>query len=135
MFLACPSFTPWLRSATACGARPAVRMASLQLVGIAHYSSLVAPRPALSVSHPAGRSTAVSRVNDWIDRNGPIANADLRRIAEIDTLKASKLLKAWVEQGLLEPLPGRAKRMTAYIKPAQPAEQPSLLSEAEDNKL
>ena len=74
-------------------------------------------------------------VSDWVDRNGPIANADLCRIAGIDTLKASKLLKAWVEQGLLEPLPGRAKRMTAYIKPAQPAEQPSLLSEAEDNKL
>ena len=80
------------------------------------------------------RPTVWDEVSDWIDRNGPIANADLRRIAGVDTLKASKLLKAWVEQGLLEPLPHRAKRTTAYIKPEQPTEQPSLLSEAEDNK-
>jgi hypothetical protein len=33
------------------------------------------------------------------------------------------MLKAWAEQGLLEPLPGRAKRNTAYVKPDQPGTQ------------
>jgi len=37
-------------------------MASLQLVGIARYSSLVAPRPAPNVSRSTVRSTAVSRI-------------------------------------------------------------------------
>jgi ATP-dependent DNA helicase RecG len=83
----------------------------------------------------AERPSVWDEVSNWIDHHGPIGNADLRRIAGIETLKASKLFKAWVEQGLLEPLPGRAKRMTAYIKPTQPAEQPSLLSESGDNKL
>lgn len=81
------------------------------------------------------RPTVWDEVSDWIDRNGPIANADLCRIGGMDTLNASKLLRSWVEQGLLEPLADRAKRNMAYTKPAQPAEQLSLLSETLDNKL
>jgi len=80
------------------------------------------------------RPTIWDEVSDWIDRNGALANVDLCRIAGVDTLKASKMLRAWVEQGLLEPLEGRAKRNMAYIKPAQPAEQMNLLSEELDNK-
>lgn len=44
------------------------------------------------------------------------------------------MLKAWVEQGVLEQVPDRAKRNTAYIKPAQPV-QGDLLSTTQDNKL
>ena len=81
------------------------------------------------------RPTVWNEVSDWIDRNGPIANSDICQIANVDTLKASKMLKAWEEQGVLIRLPERAKRNMAYTKPEQPAEQASLLSEAEDNKL
>jgi ATP-dependent DNA helicase RecG len=81
------------------------------------------------------RPTIWDEVSDWIDRNGAVANADLCRIAGVDTLKASKMFKAWVEQGLLDPLTDRGKRNMAYVKPARPAEQLSLLSEALDNKL
>ncbi|PTT91216.1 hypothetical protein DBR42_04320 [Pelomonas sp. HMWF004] len=63
----------------------------------------------------------------------PIANADVVRIAKIDTLKASKLLAGWREQGLLAPLPGRGKRNMAYAKPAQGGENGSLLSALEEN--
>jgi CheY-like chemotaxis protein len=38
-------------------------------------------------------------------------------------------------QVVLEQLPDRAKRYTAYVKPAQPPAQGVLLSEAQDNKL
>lgn len=79
------------------------------------------------------RPTVWDEVNDWIDRNGEIANADLCRIAGVDTLKASKMLKAWVEQGVLVQRPTLAKRYTVYAKPAQPPAQGVLLSEAEDN--
>lgn len=80
------------------------------------------------------RPTVWDEVSDWIDRNGPLANADLCRIADLDTLKASKLLKTWVGQNLLEPLPDRAKRNMAYTKPSQPSAQAGLLSEGSDNK-
>jgi ATP-dependent DNA helicase RecG len=70
------------------------------------------------------------QVSDWIDRSGPIANCDLCALGRLDTLKASRMLKRWVDQGLLEPLPGRGKRNTAYRKPMQG----TLLSSLEDNK-
>lgn len=80
------------------------------------------------------RPTAWDEVSHWIDGQGSIANADLRRIAGVDTLKASKMLLAWVEQQLLVPLFGRGKRNMAYTKPARPMHQASLLSEVLDNK-
>ena len=80
------------------------------------------------------RPTAWDEVSHWIDGHGSIANAELRQIAGLDTLKASKMLAAWVEQGVLVALPGRGKRNTAYTKPARPAEQASLLSEMLENK-
>lgn len=79
------------------------------------------------------RPTAWDEVSDWIDRHGSIANADVVRIAGVDTLKASKLLAAWREQGLLIPVPGRAKRNMAYTKPNGAGVELSLLSVLEDN--
>lgn len=81
------------------------------------------------------RPTAWDEVSDWLDRNGTVANADVVRIAAVDTLRASKLLSAWREQGLLVALPGRAKRNMAYAKPqALDTTAPmSLFSEASDN--
>ena len=76
------------------------------------------------------RPTVWDEVSHWIDSNGPIANSDICQIANVDTLKASKMLRAWEEQGVLIRLPERAKRNMAYTKPTQSNEQPSLLSEA-----
>jgi ATP-dependent DNA helicase RecG len=79
------------------------------------------------------RPTIWDEVSDWIDRNGAVANADLCRIAGVDTLKASKMFKAWVDQGVLEQLTVTAKRYTSYVKPAQPPVQGALLSDEKDN--
>lgn len=75
------------------------------------------------------------QVSDWMDRNGPIANADLCQIASLDTLKASKQLKRWVDQGLLVADPTRGKRNMVYRKAGLSAagEAPDLLSEADEN--
>lgn len=81
------------------------------------------------------RPTVWDEVSHWIDAHGAIANADLCQIASVHTLAASRMLKAWVDQGVLVPLPDRAKRNMAYTKPEQPASQQSLLSEPQDNKL
>ena len=75
------------------------------------------------ILHNEERPPVWEQVRDWIDRNGPLANSDLCRITEVDTLKASKMLQRWVEQGvLLKDDPG-GKRNTVYLKPtlAQPA--------------
>jgi ATP-dependent DNA helicase RecG len=74
------------------------------------------------------RPAVWTEVSDWVDRNGPIANADVCRIAGVDTLKASKMLRGWVERGLLEPLAGRVRSNAAYQKPAQEHEQMGLLN-------
>lgn len=37
------------------------------------------------------------QVDDWIDRNGPIANGKLREMSGLDTLAASKQLRQWVK--------------------------------------
>lgn len=58
------------------------------------------------------------QVSDWIDRNGPIANSDLCGIAGVDTLRASRMLKRWVEQGVLQRDDSGGKRHTTYRKPA-----------------
>jgi ATP-dependent DNA helicase RecG len=68
-----------------------------------------------------------TEVNDWVERNGPIANADVCRIARVDTLKASKMLRGWVARGLLELLPGRVRSNAAYRKPARADELFGLL--------
>ena len=81
------------------------------------------------------RPTVWDEVSHWIDVHCAIANSDLCKIANVDTLAASRMLRAWVEQGVLEPLPNRAKRNMAYAKPAHPAEQLDLLSKGLDNKL
>lgn len=80
------------------------------------------------------RPTAWDEVSTWIDREGYIQNAKLCEIAQVDTLKASKLLAAWRDQGLLVPLPDRGKRNMAYTKPTSAAGgQESLLSGLEEN--
>jgi ATP-dependent DNA helicase RecG len=73
------------------------------------------------------RPPAWVEVVDWIDRNGPIANADVCKIANVDTLRASKMLRGWVDRGLLEPLPGRVRSNAAYRRPSPDDEQQTLL--------
>ena len=74
------------------------------------------------------------QVSDWIDRHGFIANRDLRQIAEVDTLEASRMLKAWVTQGVLVADENASKKLAAYRKPAAPPAQDDLLSSLPDNK-
>lgn len=82
----------------------------------------------------AKRPTAWDEVSDWLDRHGSITNADVVRISKLDTLKASKLLTSWRDQGLLAPVPGRGKRNMAYSKPNGGGQaELGLLSEGEDN--
>ena len=76
------------------------------------------------------------QVSDWVDREGSISNRDLCQIASLDTLKASKQLKRWVEQGLLVSNQAVGTKSRAYLKlgAQERAEGPDLLSQAPESK-
>ena len=70
----------------------------------------------------------------WIDAHGSIANRDLRGISTLDTLEASRLLRAWVTQGVLIALPAASRQQARYAKPEIPEDQPGLFSSGADNE-
>ena len=62
------------------------------------------------------RPAVWEQVSAFIDKNGAIANRDLRQIAGLETLQATRMLKGWVEKGLLV-MHGSGKRDATYRKP------------------
>ena len=82
------------------------------------------------------RPAVWEQVSDWIDHNGSISNGELCRIAGIDTLKASKMLKKWVTAEMLVPDTSKGKRGTRYMRTGGSYTQQSFfsLSELVDNK-
>lgn len=80
------------------------------------------------------RPAVWEQVSDWIARNGHIANRHLRHIANVETLEATRMLKGWVESGLLLADDAKGKRGTVYRKPAAPPpDSLTLFSEAAEN--
>ncbi len=64
------------------------------------------------------RPTHWEQVNDYIDQNGSIGNAEVRQlVGSGDVLTASKQLRKWVARGQLAVLnPDAAKRFRRYTK-------------------
>lgn len=80
------------------------------------------------------RPAVWEQVSDWIDRNGHIANRHLRHITNVETLEASRMLKSWVDSGLLVADDTKGKRGTVYRKPAgPPPDSLTLFSGAAEN--
>lgn len=80
------------------------------------------------------RPSAWDEVSDWIDRNGPIGNANLRDITGWDTLAASRQLRNWVSQGVLEALPAASRQQARYTKPSKDGKAVGSLSLGFDNE-
>ncbi|HUT85933.1 MAG TPA: hypothetical protein VMW66_03755, partial [Elusimicrobiales bacterium] len=56
-------------------------------------------------------------VSKYLDDNYKITNSEARKITGVnDTVKMSRLLKSWVNQGLLEQEKSRFKGATSYKK-------------------
>ncbi|OGY31348.1 MAG: hypothetical protein A3C02_03485 [Candidatus Andersenbacteria bacterium RIFCSPHIGHO2_02_FULL_45_11] len=73
-------------------------------------------------------------VSKYLDENYRIINGKAREITGLDdVLKMSRLLRGWVERGLLEKV-GKAKKDSYYRKPGQEVPQ-GLFSRAVDNKI
>lgn len=91
--------------------------------------------PAVTVTLLNEQRPAVwEQVSDWIDRQGFIANRDLRQIAGVETLEASRMLKGWVVSSLLIADDSKGKRGTVYRKPiTPPPDSLGLFSEAAEN--
>ena len=89
------------------------------------YPPLYLTRPSLereavlTVLWNENRPGLWEQVSDYIQQHGSIGNADVRQlIGTDDTLTASKILKTWVEQGLLVVAnPSAAKQFRRYSKP------------------
>lgn len=81
------------------------------------------------------RPSIWNEVSHWIDMHGEIANRQLREIAKLDTLEASRMLRAWVAQGVLIALPSASRQQARYTKPMRSTEQADSLSNAPDNEL
>ena len=81
------------------------------------------------------RPSVWDEVSAWIDQHGSIANRELREISGLDTLEASRLLRAWVAQGVLASLPAASRQQARYAKAEVPDEQASLLSNGSDNEI
>lgn len=81
------------------------------------------------------RPSVWDEVSDWIDRNGPIGNAKLREIAKLETLAASRQLRNWVSQGLLEALPAASRQQAKYTKPSKDGKSVGSLSLGFDNEV
>ncbi len=103
------------------GAR--MMFATMEQAGL--YSPLYLTPPALPrdavcvVLLNLERPSVWDRVNSFVNEHGSITNAELRQIMQsVDTLAASKMLRKWVEQGLLAVAnPGDAKRLRRYTRP------------------
>ncbi len=72
-------------------------------------------------------------VSKYLDENYRIINKKAREITGVtDVLKMSRLLRGWVEKGLLEKI-GKAKKDSSYRKPGQEVPK-GLFSRGVDNK-
>ena len=78
----------------------------------------VAPSSVLVLLFNLERVTYWDTVSQYLDQNLRITNRELRKITGItDTLKASRLLKMWTRQGLLEQIKTGGAKRTYYQKP------------------
>lgn len=78
----------------------------------------VAPSSVLVVLFNLERVTYWDTVSQYLDQKLRITNQELRKITGItDTIKASRLLKMWTKQGLLEQVKAGGPRHTYYQKP------------------
>lgn len=78
----------------------------------------IAPSSVLVVLFNLERVTYWDTVSQYLDQKLKITNRELRRITGIeDTIKASRLLKAWTRQGLLEQVRGAGPKQTYYQRP------------------
>ena len=115
--------------------------ATMHAVGL--YPPTYLTRPSLNQDDVAvillneERPAVWERVNDWVDLHGFITNRDVCKIADLDTLHTSRLLKRWVENGMLKRDMSKGKRGAFYRKAG--ADQTfapfMLLSEPDDNKI
>jgi len=73
-------------------------------------------------------------VSKFLDKNYQITNESARKITGVsDTLKMSRLLKEWCENGLLEKI-GKAKKDSSYRKPGQELPKDFIFKGSENKK-
>jgi len=99
-----------------------------------YFPPSIRPNSVLLILFNLQRIEYWDTVSKYLDKHYRITNSEARRITGIkDTLKMSRLLKSWVDKGLLQKVGEKAKKVVYYIKPGQ--EMPSrLFSKGVENK-
>lgn len=93
-----------------------------------YFPPHITPNSVLLFLFNIERITYWDTVSKYLDKKFKITNKELRQITGItDTLKASRLLRTWTKQGLLEEGRGTSKKMKYYHKAGVKLE-PSLFS-------
>ncbi len=99
-----------------------------------YFPSSVRPNSVLLFLLNLQRVEYWDTVSKYLDENYRITNGEARKITGInDTLKMSRLLKTWVDKGLLEKVGQKAKKVTYYKKIGQEVPR-TLLSRGSENK-
>ena len=98
-----------------------------------YYPSSLRPNSVLLILFNLQRIAFWDTVSKYLDEHYRITNNEARRITGVnDILKMSRLLKSWVDKGLLERA-GKAKKEIHYMKPGQVVPS-GLFSSRVDNK-
>lgn len=93
-----------------------------------YFPPHITPNSVFLILFNIERVTYWDTVSKYLDKKFKITNKELRQITGIaDTLRASRLLKTWTRQGLLEEGKGVSKKLKYYHKPGVKLE-PSLFS-------
>ena len=89
-----------------------------------YFPPHITPNSVLLILFNIERISYWDTVSKYLDKKFKITNKELRRITGIShTLKASRLLKTWTKQGLLEEGKGVSKKMKYYHKPGVKLEE------------
>lgn len=101
-------------------------MSELNLYDPLYFPPSIRPNSVLLILLNLRKIEYWDTVNKYLYEHYRITNITARKITGInDTLKVSRLLKSWVDKGLLQKVGEKAKKGAYYIKPGQ--EVPSRL--------
>lgn len=93
-------------------------MYELNLYDPLYFPPSIRPNSVLLILFNLRKIEYWDTVNNYLAEHYRITNTTARRITGInDTLKVSRLLKSWVDKGLLQKIGGKAKKGVYYIKP------------------
>src|SRR3989339_534848 len=100
-----------------------------------YFPTSLKPNTVFLILYNIEKVEAWDIVNKYLESNYRITNKIARQITDVpDTLKMTRVLKKWVEEGLLQKVGTNAKKVVYYIKPGRDIPL-DLFSKRSENKI